>query len=67
MHWIDDLKEKLKKVKKYAPFFDWPDKQIKERGILQSFIESRELAGQSVWKNIRNSEIDPPDCVAEDD
>ena len=51
----------------YAPFFDWPDKNLKELQILKSFIESMERKEMSGWRNPHNSEEDPPDCLAEDE
>ena len=63
------LKEILKEQRKYAPFFEWPDTQIKERGVVQSLLESMEVNGLLPFSGLRPgpSPNQAPDCNAEDE
>lgn len=62
------LKEILQEQRKYASFFEWPDKQIKERGVVQSLLESLETNGLLPFTGLRPgpSPNQAPDCIAED-
>lgn len=49
-------------MKKYAPFFEWPEKNRKELGIVENLIESlnkniNQYHSPESYKN------DPPDCI----
>jgi len=63
------LKQILQEQRKYAHFFEWPEKQVKERGVVDCLLESMTLNGKIPFSNLR---IGPspnlaPDCVAEDE
>lgn len=62
------LKEILQEQRKYASFFEWPDKQIKECGVVQNLFESMENQGLAPFTGLRPgpSPNHAPDCVAED-
>lgn len=64
---IDRIREFIKIQRKYASFFEWykREKGIKEFGVIKYLIAS--IAGQvpSYFHNLRASENDPPDCLAE--
>lgn len=62
----DELRECLKRQRKYASFFDWPRKDVKELGIVEMLFKSMELQGIHTFQNLRISRKDPPDCIAED-
>jgi len=60
------LRQILQDQRKYAHHFEWPDKQIKEKGVVQSLIEEMAKNGDFAWTDLR---IGPhpnkaPDCVA---
>jgi hypothetical protein len=53
--------------RKYASFFEWSkrEKSIKEKGIVESLLESLSRHGIANYKNLRSSINDPPDILAE--
>lgn len=66
MHQDKTLLQILKEQRKYAHHFEWPDKQIKERGVVKTLIDEMEKKGEVQWTDLR---IGPhpnhaPDCVA---
>ncbi|MBI5816146.1 MAG: hypothetical protein HZB29_11130 [Nitrospinae bacterium] len=63
---FEELKNAIDRQRKYSPFFDWPDKRVKELGILRDLINAKELNGEFELRNPRWSDKDPPDCIAED-
>ena len=66
MTWLKELIETIKKQRKYASFFEWPDKDIKELGVLKELFKSMAKTSICHYKNPKSSEKDPPDCIAED-
>lgn len=62
------LKQILQEQRKYASFFEWPNKQIKECGIIQSLLESMENHGVSRFTSLRPGPHPnkAPDCIAEE-
>ena len=63
------LKQILQEQRKYAHFFEWPDKQVKERGVVECLFESMELNAEIPFSSLRigPSPNQAPDCVAEDE
>lgn len=61
-----DLIERLKRLRQYGSFFEWPDKSVKELGVVQQFIESVSARGWWMLSDPRPHTPDPPDCVALD-
>lgn len=61
------LKEILQEQRKYASFFEWPDKQLKECGVVQSLFESMGKEGLTPPTGLRPGPHpnQAPDCVAE--
>lgn len=56
----------LQEQRKYAHHFEWPDKQIKEKGVVETLIDEMARNGEVQWTDLR---IGPhpnhaPDCVA---
>lgn len=56
----------LEEQRKYAHHFEWPDKQIKERGVVETLTDEMAKKGEAQWTDLR---IGPhpnhaPDCVA---
>ncbi len=64
---IDRIRKFIKVQRKYASFFEWykREKNIKEVGVVESLLESMSNQGLPIYKNLRASEKDPPDCLAE--
>ncbi|MEW6116752.1 MAG: hypothetical protein AB1553_07620 [Nitrospirota bacterium] len=62
------LEQILQEQRKYAAFFEWPDKQSKECGIVQCLLESMENHGLAPFTGLRPgpSPNHAPDCIAED-
>ena len=48
----------------YADFFEYPDQDRKELGILEELIRSLDDAGGPSFTQPANHKPDPPDCVA---
>ena len=52
------------KCKVYASYWDWPDKELKERGIVCDLLEAIEVSGEHHGiVSVRANRPDPPDCV----
>jgi len=66
MPWVQELIEIIKRQRKHASFFEWPQKNTKELGILKCLIESLEKAGCSSYSDPHSTMKDPPDCIARD-
>jgi len=60
------LLEKLRRGRKYASFFEWPDRKLKERGVVDYLLRSMELGGEVEYSEPIPSLDDPPDCVVSD-
>jgi hypothetical protein len=60
------LLEKIRRVRKYASFFEWPDKKLKERSIVESLLNSMQLGGEAKYSEPIPSPDDPADCVVSD-
>jgi len=60
------LVEVLKKMRPYASFWEWPDKGIKEHGIIKDFIDALSSRGVLPYKHVEAQTPDPPDFKATD-
>ena len=58
---IKILREKIPKLRHVHDFYDWPDKDIKERGIVEDALKSLNLEFSSLRGRGRR---DPPDVDA---
>ena len=65
---IQGIADSLEQERPYAPFFEGPDKQIKEQGVVQTLLEAMESRGETKYFGpVRPpSSGDPPDCVVFD-
>lgn len=54
----------IRRRRKYAGFFDWPDRRVKESAIVQRLSEALQAAGEPGFIGVQAQESDPPDCVA---
>ncbi len=63
---IDETSAILRKLRKYASYFEWPDKQRKELGVVEKLIAAMELSGERRFHSPRKgpSSNHAPDCVA---
>jgi len=62
----EELLEKLRRVRKYASFFEWPDKKLKERSVVDNLLHSMQLEGVAEYMTPIPSPHDPPDCIVSD-
>lgn len=62
-----ELLEKMRRVRKYASFFEWPDKKLKERSIVEFLLNSMQLGGEAKYSKPIPSPDEPPDCVVSDE
>jgi hypothetical protein len=61
----DDLKSELDiriKGRQYASFFEWPDRQIKELGVVRELLTSLNNAANLGLHSPSIYDQDPPDC-----
>lgn len=66
MPWLREIIKTIKKQRKYASFFEGPDKDIKELWVLKLLFESMSKTHSCPYKNPLSSTKDPPDCIADD-
>lgn len=64
---IDRIREFIKVQRQYSSFFEWyrREKSIKEVGVIDSLLESISTQRAPTYKNLRTSEKDPPDFLAD--
>src|ERR1017187_6508092 len=61
---LDLIMKARSKRRKYRSFFEWPDKAIKEKGIVCDLLEAMTANGEDPGiARIRASQSDPPDCT----
>jgi len=58
--------EILKRLRPYAPFWEFPDKSTKEYGIVKDFIDALSGIGVLPYRQIVAQKPDPPDFKATD-
>jgi hypothetical protein len=58
------LLELVKKKRRHAGFFHWPERRVGEQHIVQLFSEAAHSAGEHGLTEIASTVIDPPDCEA---
>lgn len=59
-------KIRLAERRGYATHFEWPDKPLKELGIVKEWLRSMESRGEAAYSNPTPFSDDPPDCVVFD-
>lgn len=62
---IERLIEITARTRKYASFFEWPEKETKELGVVEVLVSGPNAAGLGL-RNLRVQRPDPPDCVCDD-
>jgi hypothetical protein len=62
---IERLKEIAARTRKYASFFEWPEKEGKELGVVEELLPALNVLGLGLH-NLRVQRPDPPDCVCDD-
>ena len=60
---IERLLDIAAKTRPYASFFEWPDKEQKELGVVEELISGLKTRGGLNLSNLRPHRPDPPDCV----
>ena len=66
MPWIKELIETIKRQRKHANFFEWPQKEVKELDIVKLLFESMQKKGMCSYHDPVSFKYDPPDCIAKD-
>ncbi len=56
-------KQPIRRKRKYARFFDWHDKQRKELGIVEDFLQTMAIWDEGHYHSPQNTKKDPPDCI----
>lgn len=56
----------MKKQRNYAAFWEWPDKDVKEVGIMKDYLAARDVQQLPRYVKIAAFKPDPPDFIAED-
>jgi hypothetical protein len=62
----DELNALIPNLRKYAPFFDWPDKGIKEWDVVDELLRAMHAKGDCRYTRAESVDDDPPDCVIKD-
>jgi hypothetical protein len=62
---VERLLQVAAQTRPYASFFEWPDKEQKELGIVEELIVSLNARAGWTLSNLRSQRPDPPDCVCE--
>lgn len=62
---IERLIDIATRTRKYASFFEWPEKERKELGVVEELVSSLNVSGLGL-RNLRVQRPDPPDCVCDD-
>jgi hypothetical protein len=60
---IERLLDIAARTRPYASFFEWPDKERKELGVVEELISGLKSRGGLSLSNLRPHRPDPPDCV----
>jgi hypothetical protein len=64
--WVKELIEIVKRQRKHASFFEWPEKEIKEFGIVKCLFDSMKKKSGCPYYSLESFKDDPPDCIAKD-
>jgi hypothetical protein len=63
----DELDAVMRKRRESAPFWEWPDKEIKEWGVVEELLRSMHADGDHRYSGpVESVDDDPPDCVIRD-
>lgn len=66
MSYSEDFIKIIKNMRKYSNFFDWPEKSLKERGIVEHLLESMRQCGETSYANPRSCSDQWPDVLVKD-
>ena len=62
----DELDAVTRNRRKYAAFFDWPDKTVKEWDVVCELLNSMHASGDCRYTRVEPVDDDWPDCVIRD-
>lgn len=58
--------KQVKNQRNYAAFWEWPEKGVKEAGIMRDYLEARDAEGLPRYAAVTACKPDPPDFIAQD-
>jgi hypothetical protein len=58
-----EMLEKARKVRPHASYFEWPNKQTKELGVVRALLESAREDARLAFREIQLGDPDPPDAI----
>lgn len=61
---LSSLMNAIRRSRGYATFFEWPDRGMKELGVVASLLESMRKAHDLRYRDAQISSEDPPDVIA---
>lgn len=64
---LSDIIDLLATRRKYASFFEWINKEGKERGVAEELIQALNSTGPTQLRNLAPCNPDPPDLSCRDD
>lgn len=56
----------MRRTRGYAGFFDWPDKQLKEVGVVEDLLKAAGYSDANPIRKLRLPDRDPPDVIGTD-
>jgi hypothetical protein len=62
----DELARPKRKKRRYARYWDWYIKPLKEVGAVKDLLETMQLRGEVAYHSAAIVEDDPPDCTVRD-
>ncbi len=65
-HKGDQFYENVKDIRRYASFFEWPEKHHKELEVVLTLNEALQADGEPLLGSVEPHCDDPPDCVGTD-
>ena len=62
----EQLLEAVRRTRRYAGSFDWPDRRLKEIGVVEVLLRAAGYTDTNPIRNLRSPDKDPPDVVGTD-
>jgi hypothetical protein len=62
----NDMNEVIRRQRKYASYWDWPDKDVKEIGVVRDLLEAMCKRGDERYGQPNGVDDQWPDCIVKD-